>query len=554
MTDDDRLNKLFLEELAALDGFSSARAGEGQLRLGSEDPDVRRLVEAMAFFSARTRAAAADATQAAVIRMAGGTLDELLAPMPAAAMVQLVPNDRFVDPTTLEKGASLRFRCTDPAYPGAARPLPIGLGPTAPAGKQDGFFTTLQPVVLRPITVVSARITGARRASQLEIRLSARVKQKSAVGLDFYVRRQGDYRGSLALHVALQDHAHGVVALFDDDTDEEVRCSVQFRPRAPTGPADDGDSRHPLSRIRSFFHFPEQDLYVCVDVPERPWKKLTLRFTLDADWPEEQGVSSDSFLLHVVPAVNAWADFTAPILHDGTRAVVPLQSAAATREAAVATSVRGVYQVDRAMAPLLPLALGNQGDGYEVIRPADGGPPRLRIRLSDTLDKPRKLLADVAWSQPSLWSSSPGALTVTPQQKALPGVDFQLVGSVRRPQTSLLALDPARCLDVLALKMRPVLDRQGVIGMMEILGATGDSAYRAWPAFIDALTVSDAPDPVLRAGGIKHVYQVSLRAPPPTDAQANALHARFVKQIATLLQVWTQDAVDIHTMPSGGAS
>src|SRR6202012_637001 len=97
------------------------------------------------------------------------------------------------------------------------------------------------------------------------------------------------------------------------------------------------------------------------------WKNLTLRFALDAAWPEEQGVSTDSFQLHVVPALNAWSDFTAPILCDGTKAVFPLQGAAVTREATEASSVRGVYQVDRQMAPLLPIALGNQGDGYEAI-------------------------------------------------------------------------------------------------------------------------------------------------------------------------------------------
>lgn len=552
MPDVAHLNRLFLEELAALDRFSSARADDGVLHLGPEDPDVRRLVEAMAFFSARTRAAAADAAQDAVVRMAGGTLDDLLTPMPAAAMVQAL--GRPSDPTTLEKGASLRFQFTDPAYIGTPRPPSIGLGlPTSP-GVRVGFFTTLRQVVVRPITVDGASITGARRALQVEIRVGAVAPQRGPVGLDFYVRRQGDYRASLALHVALQRHSVGVVALFDGSA-EGVPCSVQFGPRAPVSLADDADTRHPLSRLRSFFHFPEQDLYVCVDVPAAAagWKRLTLRFTLDADWPEEQGVSNDSFQLHVVPAVNTWFDFAAPILHDGTRAVASLHNAAVTREAAEPTSVRGVYQVDRQMAPLLPFALGNSGDGYEVIRTSERGPPRLRLRLSDAFDTPRKLLADVAWSQPSLWPSSPGPIQITPQQKALPGITLQLVGSLRRSQTSLLALDPARCLDVLALKMRPVLDRQGAIGMMEILGAAGDSPYRACPALIDDLTASDALDPGLRAGGVKHVYQVSLRAPPPTDAAANALLARFAEQISTLLDVWTQDAVDIRITPNPGA-
>jgi type VI secretion system protein ImpG len=554
MDDAARMNRLFLEELDALDGFEARRSGDGVLTLGPEDPDVRRLVEAMAFFSARTRAAAADATQAAVLRMAAGTLDPLLVPMPAAAMVQASSDGRLVDPTTLPAGATLRFQFTDPAYAGAARAPAVGLGTATPPGQRVGFFTTQKPLVVRAIQVDRARLTGARRAPQLEIRLRATVPQKSALGLDFYVRRQGDYRASLALHVALQRHAAGLVALFDDSTDE-VPCSVQFGSRTPTSAADAGDGRHPLLRMRSFFHFPEQDLYVCVDVPARatPWQKLTLRFTLDASWPEDQAVSADSFQLHVVPAVNAWTDFTAPILYDGTRALVGLKSATVTREATEAYGVRGVYQVDRAMAPLLPFALGNQGDAYEVVRPGGGGAPRLRLRLSGAFETPRKLLADVAWSQPSLWTSSPGLVQVTPQQKALPGVTFGLVGSVRRPAESALGLDPARCLDVMSLKMRPVLDRQGVVGMMEVLGAAGDSAYRGYPASIGDVTVSDAADPVLRAGGVKHVYAVSLQGPAGTGGTGgDPLLVRFAEKISALLDAWTQDAVDVGITSAAG--
>ncbi len=184
-----------------------------------------------------------------------------------------------------------------------------------------------------------------------------------------------------------------------------------------------------------------------------------------------------------------------------------------------------------------------------MVRPPDGGAPRLRLRLSGAFDKPRKILADVAWSQPSLWAAPLGTIQIAPQQKALTGVTFRTVGSVRQPQASLLALDPARCLDVLALKMRPVLDRQGVIGILEILGATRDSAYRGYPALIDSLAVSDAPDPMLRAGGVKHVYRGSLRGRSATDA----LIVRFAEKIAALLDVWTQDAVDIQITSSAGA-
>src|ERR1700712_2124013 len=93
-----KLNELFLAELSALDAFAARREVEGGLIPGRDDPDVRRLIEAMAFFSARTRAAAAGAMQDAGQRIAAGTLDDLLAPAPAALMAQAVPDASLVEP------------------------------------------------------------------------------------------------------------------------------------------------------------------------------------------------------------------------------------------------------------------------------------------------------------------------------------------------------------------------------------------------------------------------------------------------------------------------
>ena len=49
----DRLSTLFLTELSQLDAFAAERESEFALDSGRDDPDVRRLIEAMAFFSAR---------------------------------------------------------------------------------------------------------------------------------------------------------------------------------------------------------------------------------------------------------------------------------------------------------------------------------------------------------------------------------------------------------------------------------------------------------------------------------------------------------------------
>ncbi|UQA56292.1 type VI secretion system baseplate subunit TssF [Polyangium aurulentum] len=553
MASSAELYDLFLREIGALDDFWAERSRDGQLRLGPEDPDTRRLIEAMAFFAARTRAAASEAMEAAMVRMAGETLDDLLAPMPAAALVEAAPAGRLHADVTIARGSLLRLQFVDPTITADTRAPRRSFGPTQPPGERIALFSTLDTVVVRPLIIESAAVVGSRRALQIEVRLRASVPQARAFDLDLHVRRLADYRASLALHLALEQHTTRVIARSSDGA--EMPCHVRFGPPVPGSPIDDSDSRSPLTRIRSFFHFPEQDLTIRVSIPAqaKPWERLTLRFELDERWPEEQGVSTESFRLFVVPAVNLWSDFAAPIVYDGTKDTVPIVSATATREAAELVSLRGVYQADREMAPLLPFSLAQERDGYELLRRAEGGAALLRVRLSDAFGEPRKLFADVVWSQPSLWSTSPTDVRVLPQLKVLNGVDLRLLGAVRRPQQSPLASDPSRCLDVMSLKMRPVLDRRSVAGLLSLLGACGDSPYRGFPDRIDALTVRDAADPSRRAGGIKHVYDVHIRSGSSADAP---LVVRFQEQLAALLDAWTQDAVEVRMAPSGvgGAS
>jgi len=544
MVADNAFYRLFLSELDALSSFTARRSDEGRLRLGSEDPDARRIVEAMAFFTARTRAAAVSEMQDAVARMAGGTFDELLAPMPAAALVQAVPADALPAPVTIPRGSTLRFQFADPAFAAGKHPsLPRLFHTAQRPAERVAIFSTLEPVVIRPLTVSSASITGARSTLTLAIRIRAGVPQRGPVDIDLHVRRMADYGASVALHHALEQQRGAVTAQFGDGT--EAPCRVTFGAPPAASASDEGDARHPLAQIRSFFHFPEQALAIRVAVPAAasPWDVVTLRFALDATWPRDMAVSADAFRLFVIPAVNVWSDFAAPIVHDGTKDRHPIHCATTTRDAAEPIAIRGVYQADRGMAPLFPFVLAKERNGYEVARAMGGSAPLLRLRLPDAFTKPRQILVDAEWSQPSLWTAAPGTIAIAPQLQSWDGVRLELLGAVRRPEPSPLALDPARCLDVLSLKMRPVLDRSGLVGVLELLGAAGESPYRGFPDKVEALRVDDHPDPLRRSGGIKRVYDVFLARSTPDAAP---LSFRFAEQIASLLRAWTQDAVDVR--------
>lgn len=530
----EALYQLFLEDLEALRAFEAERTARGLMRTPTDDPDVERLVESIAFFSARTRAAAASATYAAVARMAAGTLDYLLDPMPAAALVR-AQGDRASDALEVRRGSLFRLQYP---LPGASQAALVAMeGPRM----QVGFLSALAPATILPIQIERAGLKQVRRTMAIELELSATAPQRVSRELVFNVRRLGDYRSSLALQVALEQHVRRVTAGPRADA-QEVVCQISFGAAPPSAPKDDGDARSPFTRIRSFFHFPEQDLFVRVLVPAlaRPWTRLTIQLEVDDTWPEEQILGADSFQLFVVPAVNLWSDLAAPLVYDGTKDLNSVRGRTAV-DALEAVTVRGVYRADAGMSPLLPFSLGSRDQGWEIVRPFDAGPPMLRVRLPGALTQPAKLSVDAVWSQPGLWGQVSGQPAISLQTQRLQGVTYGLLGSVRRPRPSPLSADGSRGLDLLALRAQKFLSRDAIVGMLELLGADGDSAYRGCPALIETVSTREISSP--GRGDLVRVYDVALCQP---SVDHLPLLTRFGERVRDVIEAWSEGLVEVN--------
>src|SRR5688572_33126639 len=84
----DELFREFLTELQALDDFRSEYATRYEFEgLGRDDQDVRRLMEAMAFYSARARGGAGRAMYRYKVQALEQLFPHLLSPMPAMALL-----------------------------------------------------------------------------------------------------------------------------------------------------------------------------------------------------------------------------------------------------------------------------------------------------------------------------------------------------------------------------------------------------------------------------------------------------------------------------------
>ena len=523
----DRLSALFLSELSQLDAFAAEREGGFALDSGRDDPDVRRLIEAMAFFSARTRAGAIGAIEGAVQRLAAGTLDELLVPSPAAMMVQVMPSEQMVEAVQLPAGLPLQATTKD---------------------GRIGVFSTERALLVLPAETTSAVLTRGPRRVEVVIQVAALRPLSKATTLSFYVRRLDDYRASLALYDALERHF--VRASAESEDVGELPCRLEFGPRSSLqfGPESEAGDPGPFSAIRSFFQLPEQELFLRVSVPAVPggWSDLTIRLELDESFPEEFDVTADTFQLGVVPCVNRWSDFAQPIECDGTRQSYAVRSAEAMLDAVELHELRGVYRSgEHGLCPIAPAALAAQGDSFEFEPAASGHAGLVRLDIADAFENPCRVQLDAWWSQPHLWSAPAGRIALVPRTRRLPGVTFRTLGAVHPAHPSLLARDPSRCLDVLSLKVRPVLNRRDLIGMLEILGASGDSCYRGLPSSIDELESSQVTDPERRAGGIRRLYRLAVRCRSVDD---EPLLRRLAREAKKVLDAWTEDAVDVEVV------
>ncbi|MEY4579530.1 MAG: hypothetical protein RL701_4233, partial [Pseudomonadota bacterium] len=152
MEKDEALYKAFLRELEAIEHFRVSYTGSRPaVPLGREDPDVQRLIEAMALFTARTRLTAERSVMRSALHLFQQHFPYLLNPLPATAMLQAVTSSRYVDASTIPKGSEVRVTATSTQSVTSAR---AALGD----GTLDGStmtFRTMRALRVLPLSLMS---------------------------------------------------------------------------------------------------------------------------------------------------------------------------------------------------------------------------------------------------------------------------------------------------------------------------------------------------------------------------------------------------------------
>lgn len=550
----------FLAELKAVDDFLARRTGDASY-VQREDPDVRRLVESIAFFSARTRQAASDQLRHSMLQLARGQLDDFLTPQPARGLVQAHPDGMAGDVAPLPAGTLLRVTTVH----------------SATVRRELGLFSTMTDVTLRPLQIDLAEL---QLRSGSGFRLAIRIRARREVvhvaePLAIHVSYLNDYEASLRFHYGLRRHlVPGGTSVFYDTAPEPSRpgapCQISFGsvPRAQTEPGT--GSR--IEQLRTFFHFPAKELCFNVSLP-RPaaaWRQAWICIDLDEDWPTELTVNKDIFRLFVIPIENLVREAAAPIKADGTRSRFPIVPVHLSQGLAL-HSVIGVFQESQAgREPILPVHLAGGGEpSFEIEQPSEvddvggtaasaegrpasagagadeeAGPPdaHLVLRMPGAFTAPRLISVDARWYQPGFDQVAVGKLDIKLQKRHVAGVELRLLGMLVPNRPSSLGRDPAAMLHVLSRRASRVLDRADLVSLMAQLGADGDSYHADLDT--ELLEVEAREEPAeLRGGGLRQVYRITIG---DLDEDRLGLMEDYLRCIQLLLDAWRANPVRLE--------
>jgi type VI secretion system protein ImpG len=490
------------------------------------DPDVQRLLEGLAFFTARTRRAAERALAAHERRALEQVFPHLCTPMPSMALFTVDGAERTAEVRALPAGTEVGVQPKTPAAPGPAV-----------------LYRTTRELTVRPYDLDRARIELARLGDEgweLAVPIRSSSPRVEAVGeIQLQLDPHGDLLAALRLHHALARHLQGARYVFPGTRQAERRARrVAFAP-APTP----GEGFvNPLERFRELVHFPLGALVVRVAIDQTPpeWQRLELRFRLGPDWPAELGVPPGAFLLHAVPLVNLRRDLADPVPLDGTQARLLV----AHPEPALDFRPREVLAVYRStaagLAPILPEALAaGDADWYaaETIGRGVGRQTFLDVCSPEDFGSRAAVVVDAEWYQPGAGRLLRGAIEARLTERHLEGAKPRVIGPVKDAAESPLAGRRERLARLLDRAGQGDLDAAGLAFLLEMLGAADDELFGRVARAIAEVRTSRRPDARSPSGRRASMDVVLRRLPLSLVPAADLLLSR----LPLLVAAWSGD-------------
>lgn len=529
--DDKTLEKAFLTELEALEHFRISYTGLYQnVPLAREDPDVRRLIEAMAYFSGRTRMAAERIASESLLSIFHQHFPYVLSPLPATTMLQAQPTARFVDALSLPRGMEVLVdrrsgQGTHPSY----------------------LFRTMAALRVLPITLDAVRtlsVSGKLRRILL-VFSSAHPRNDEIGTLSLGIDHLSDLTASMAVFFALKTYVKQASVIHGKLTHSDARgevCELGFG-AVDAAPHEYEAFEHPVQRFRSFLHFPQGELFLHFKNLKAPrnWQHFSLCLDLHDGWPGELTLTEDSFALNTVPITNVKRDMANPIECDGTRDRYLVHHPDSSARL-VCHSILGVYHLtSKGMIPIEPGVLGPTKYGYETLFDGKGEDRRgwVQLDLPGAFDTPQRVAVEAFWMQPDLHGVQPEELQVRLADRHAEGLDWACTNVFAPAATSEIEDDRDDLLQLTALKSKRFLNSDELTFLVRTLGSLRRPEFARLTLALAQVELRTKPAGN-KASGVAHVYELTFDGLDNSDLPRLDL---FCSKLLRLLRAWSIEQV-----------
>ncbi len=509
---DDKIYQAFLEEMQALENF---RATHSTLYRNTplelvEDPDTQRLVEAVAFFAARSRLQGISKIAQIHQLLFRQYFSFLVNPLPAMGLLQLQPSLRHPEPLSIPEETELVCNTYD---------------------GRKAYFQTLDAVVLSSLFFHRCdfyrKVQGGWR---LELTYqSPHVTSESLNKMCFYINHLNSFFGSLRVFFAINRALQGVTVHYDEvDVKNKIGASCAYRFGASNQRK---IFNHPLERIRSYLHFPEQEMFMTVDIPDsqKKWQTITLCFDLSDEWPDGLILNKESLVLYVLPIVNLKTDRAEPIECNGMKDGYPILYSNPAHQFKLHTVLSVSEVLQRGMRPIKPGIIDARGSSYEI----DFFEDKLYLDFTSAFEKTKTISVEAQWTQVWFADYLDQEFKIRFAEDHLGGLKIQLLQQMRGHEITAVEKDPQFLIRILALKNQNKLSLSELLFLMGSLKNIEHSYFKVVPPLIKNLEVFQQSDRIGLGPTVCYTFQLK-----EWDGRGWELVILFFKNLNHFLNCW----------------
>lgn len=524
---DDELYKVFLEQMQDLENFRMAYESTHPFAgLDRDDPDVKRLMEAMGFFSARTHRAGMRNIIASHLRIFQQLFSYVLTPLPSMAMMKASPTGHFVETMVLPKKSEIAVRTSSGA---------------------EAVFSTLGDLRILPIAMTEAHMASdPGGGSRMVFKFAASYPRNDEIGmLRLYINHLNNYPSSSGVLFALEKHITNASVAFGHNEARKTAaepCHISF---GDIQPDDRAQWLHPIQNERLFFHYPQQEMYINIQVPPPPrnWQHFSVCLELTDKWPQNLVLKRDIFHLFTTPIINLTRSMAQPIYCQGMKERHLLVHPNLENNFEV-HSLRGVYQLEEdGPVPVRSGMLSGGKGSYELDQAKDRSGRHLHwlsLNYPQAVETPRTICADAYWLQPAFSQSIQQKMKLTPYHHSIDGVNWEIVGSPVPHAENQYGAHLDNYLLLLSLNNRSILSMEDLMCLMNAMGCTATGAFKEICDLITDVRVETGPGrPSQTAAPYHLIYFIFVRN---MTAGAMPLAHTFMRHLEKILDAWISEA------------